>query len=173
MGNSIAPAGNNDVVSTPQEWAREIVEFYKPSGSLCDPCAGPGDNKPFATEMGKLYSASVDFYEITEGKDFLECRKKYDWVITNPPWGKRFWPIVEHSMNCAKNVVMLVNENVWSTKHRLSSLEYFGFGIRHHLMLPTPPKPWPQSGFQLCATYIKRGWNGPTYRSRRTIIESE
>ena len=28
--------------------------------------------------------------------------------------------------------------------------------------VPTPPAPWPQSGFLLAAVWLRRGWNGST-----------
>lgn len=36
-----------------------------------------------------------------------------------------------------------------------------GFGMKEILFVPTPPKPWPQTGFSLGAMYIQRGYFGP------------
>ena len=35
-----------------------------------------------------------------------------------------------------------------------------GFGMAEMLIVPTPPPPWPQSGFLLTATHLRRGWTG-------------
>jgi hypothetical protein len=39
-------------------------------------------------------------------------------------------------------------------------MEKAGFGIREVLLCATPPLPWPQSGFQLAAIHLSRGYKG-------------
>ena len=75
-----------DLVMTPEYLAKDIIEHFKPSGIILDPCRGQGafyDN--FNTE-------TKDWCELDEGKDFLTYNKKVDWIITNPPFnvGKDF-----------------------------------------------------------------------------------
>ena len=48
------------------------------------------------------------------------------------------------------------------TKARVRMVRNAGFGYAEFLLVPTPPKPWPQSGFQLAATWLRRGWTGGT-----------
>jgi len=40
-------------------------------------------------------------------------------------------------------------------------MEEEGFGMKEILFVPTPPKPWPQTGFALGAVHIERGYAGP------------
>ena len=80
------PAHNTpdkDIVMTPHKLAREIIEYYKPTGRVLDPCRGEGafyENFPEDTER--------DWCELAEGRDFLSYEKQVDWIITNPPWSK-------------------------------------------------------------------------------------
>jgi hypothetical protein len=63
-------------------------------------------------------------------------------------------------MECSNNVVFLCLVNAFFMKARLRDMEEAGFGIREILFVPTPPKPWPQTGFSLGAVHIQRGWTG-------------
>lgn len=140
-------------VYTPDGLANSIVKHFQPTGSLCEPCRGGG---VFTRAMG-----DCDWFEIEEGRDFLASSgNKWDWVITNPPW-KEVKGFLEKSMEQSDNVVMLTWLTGVLTKARIRMIQDAGFGFKDFLLVPTPPKPWPQSGFQLSATYIKRGWEGP------------
>jgi DNA modification methylase len=43
---------------------------------------------------------------------------------------------------------------------RLADMEQAGFGIKEVLLCKTPPLPWPQSGFQIAAVHLQRGYLG-------------
>ena len=60
----------------------------------------------------------------------------------------------------ADNVVFLTWLTAVLTKARHRKIAESGFGIVEMLLVPTPPPPWPQSGFQLAATWIRRDWQG-------------
>ena len=152
MSRSLAPAGGDDCIRTPPELAQQIVAHFRPHGRIVDPCRGGG---AFADLM-----PGCDWFEITEGRDFLAAAGHWDWAVTNPPWGRKFRPILEHCMQVADNVVLLANLNVWMTKVRLQAIKNAGFGIVEALAVDTPPPPWPQQGFQLAAVWIRRGWSG-------------
>src|SRR3546814_3116151 len=97
---------DKDVVMTPFELAKEIIEHYKPTGVILDPCKGTG-------------AFTVDKWcEITEGKDFFNYKEKVDWIITNPPWSK-FKEFLIHSMHLSENIVFLSPINHFITKARL------------------------------------------------------
>jgi hypothetical protein len=155
------PKGGDDVVMTPPELANAIVEHFKPSGICLEPCRG--------SQRGAFYQAMwiragvLDWYEITEGRDFLDSKDweqpAYSWIITNPPWSK-FRAFLIHSMKVADNVVFLAPMNHWCTKARHRDMIEAGFGMVETLIVPTPKAPWPQSGFTLAATWIRRGWTG-------------
>lgn len=147
----LAPCGGNDKVWTPQPLALKIIEHFKPTGRILEPCKGQG---AFTSLM------TCDWCEIDEGRDFLKVEGHWDWIVTNPPWSQ-FRAFLNKSMAVADNVVFLALLNAWFMKARVLDMRKAGFGIVEVLMVDTPPKPWPQTGFQLAAVHIKRGHNGP------------
>ena len=159
MSQPLAPKGGNDRVYTPPELARDIVRHFNPSGMLLDPCKGKGAFHdallPYAT------NGFVEWYEIDTGTDFLDSRQEpVCWTITNPPWSK-LRPFLKKSMVVSDNVVFLCLVNAFFMKARMRDMEEEGFGMKEILFVPTPPKPWPQTGFALGAVHIERGYAGP------------
>ncbi len=63
-------------------------------------------------------------------------------------------------MEVSDNVVFLCLINAFFMKARLRDIHSSGFGIKEILCVDTPPKPWPQTGFQLGAVHIQRGYKG-------------
>ncbi len=164
---ALAPQGGNECVYTPPDLAAQIVKHFRPSGRALEPCAGNG---AFVEALRRYSKAGqVSFCEIDGaaayccGLNFLECHTRVDWIVTNPPWGRKFRAFLNHSMELADNIVFLANMNVWDTKCRRREIAQAGFGIVEMLMVDTPPRPWPQQGFQLVATWLKRGWTGSTH----------
>lgn len=104
---------------------------------------------------------TAEWCEIDEGIDFLTVEGKWDWIVTNPPWSK-FRAFLAKSMEVADNVVFLALLNAWFMRARVADMRKADFGLVEVLMLDTPPKPWPQTGFQLAAVHAKRGHRGPT-----------
>lgn len=152
MSRPLAPKGGNDRIYTPDPLARQIVAHFKPQGRILEPCKGGG---AFLRAM-----PGAEWCEIDEGEDFFDNFGTYDWVVTNPPWSK-FRPFLAHSMLLADNVVFLSLLNAFFMRARIEDMRKAGFGIREVLMLDTPPKPWPQTGFQLAATHVQKGYSGP------------
>jgi hypothetical protein len=140
------------MVMTPPALARQIVDYYQPSGVLLDPCRGDG---AFFNAMLR-WSNDVRWCEVSEGRDFLTWQEPADWIITNPPWSK-FRPFLRHAMRLAPNIVFLSVMTHFVTKARLRDITRAGFGIEHPLIVRTPKAPWPGSGFQLAAWPIRRG----------------
>lgn len=142
-----------DVVMTPDYLAREIVEYYKPTGKILEPCRGQG---AFSNLM-----PGCDWCEIAEGKDFFDYKESPDWIVTNPPWSliRQF---LTHSFAIdTKNIVYLCNFNAFVTKARLRSIYDNGYGIKEVYCVKAPKVNWPQQGFQLAATHIQKGYTGP------------
>lgn len=102
-----------------------------------------------------------EWCEIDEGRDFLTVEGRWDWIVTNPPWSQ-FRTFLAKSMEVADNVVFLSLLNAWFMRARVADMRKARFGIVEVLMLDTPPKPWPQTGFQLAAVHAKRGHTGTT-----------
>lgn len=142
---------SNDDVQTPIELAEQLVAHFKPQGRILEPCRGDGN----FTRILRF----ADWCEIKEGRDFMAWNTKVDWIVTNPPWSeiRRF---LGHAMEVADHVVFLLTINhVW-TKARVRDIREAGFGIKE-IVLVDMPISFPQSGFQLGAVYIARGWVGP------------
>jgi len=151
-----APA--HDLIMTPSELAREIVAYFDPSGRCLDPCRGKG---AFYDALRGWPGCEVDWYELAEGRDFLQgaFRIDYDWLITNPPWSKLRLFLLK-AMGVAENVVFLSTITHFVTRARLRDVHAAGFGFKTILLVPQPPAPWPGAGFQLAAVHLRRGWCG-------------
>ena len=168
---ALAPAKNapaHDLVMTPPALARRIVEHFTwenaPEHCL-DPCRGDGAFYD-AMKAQHLLHGTVAWCELTEGEDFFTsgyadpAHNCWDWVITNPPWSK-LRSFLTLSMAISKNIVFLATLTHFCTKARLKDIRDQGFGLKEALLVPTPPKPWPGSGFQLAAVHLQLGWTGP------------
>lgn len=149
------PKGGDDRVMTPSPLARKIVDHFAPSGSILEPCQGDGAFADAMMGYGAVFSC-----EIEDGRDFFEFESKVDWVITNCPYSQ-FRQFLIRSMELADNVVFLAPLNHFVTKARMRDIKKAGFGFVESLLVDTPPKPWPQSGFQIAAVYLRRGYIGP------------
>ena len=167
MSRAFCPPKNRpkaDIVMTPVYLAKNIIEHYKPTGLILDPCRGEG------AFYNNYNTDNKDWCEIDEGKDFLEYNKKVDWIITNPPWSK-MRIFLEHGMRIADNIVYLTTINHYTTKRRIRDMKENGFGIKEFYCVNTPKKPWQGSGFQLGAVHTKRDWSGPITMSYEKIKE--
>lgn len=146
----LIPKGGNDKIYTPDDLAQRIVDRFKPSGRILEPCRGSG---AFTKAMPGCHWCELD-----EGIDFLAYWGHWDWIVTNPPYSK-FRAFLNHSMEVADNVVFLAPISHMVLKARRRDIKEKGFGVVSILEVDTP-KSWPQSGFQLAATHIKLGYGG-------------
>ena len=162
---SLTPGKNapeHDMVMTPPALARLIVEHFNPRGLCLDPCRGEG---AFYDALLPLHSARTrEWCEITQGRDFFQCNggptgTGYDWIITNPPWSK-FRAFMLEALCWSNNVVFLATLTHFVTRRRLEDLYVLNVGLKEALLLATPKAPWPQSGFQLAAVHMERGYTG-------------
>lgn len=149
-----ATGEDSDRVYTPVAWSSMICRLLPLSGRVLDPCRGQGafyEQVPDHCE--KLWC------ELDEGLDFFNFNEPVDWIVTNPPWSK-IKDFMDHAMTIANNVIFLITTNHAYTKARVRVAQRHGFRVRGMLHMPTPPKPWPQSGFQLSAIWWQRGYLG-------------
>lgn len=146
------PKGGNDCVYTPEHLAKHIIDYFKPTGKLLEPCSGNGAFLKF------MHNA--DWCEIDRGKDFFDYHKTADWAITNPPFSK-IRKFLQHLYGLdIKNIVLLCPTNhIIGLKARNQDMIKAGYGIKEIIFIDTP-KEFPQSGFQWSINYIKRGHEG-------------
>lgn len=98
-GDYYLKTNNPDDVITPDWCAKDIVEWYNPSGAILDPCAGDG-------VFLKYLPPETAFCEIKIGIDFFSWDSQVDWIVGNPPYSIfREW--LQHSFDVAQNIVYL------------------------------------------------------------------
>lgn len=182
---------SNDDIQTPLALARSLVTHFQPTGRILEPCRGDGNflralreqarsveegarsREPRAESIqpkarskaglkahrSPLPATSVHWTEVKRGRDFFAWDQPIDWIITNPPWSQ-IRAFLQHAMTLADHVVFLMTINhVW-TKARLRDIREAGFGLKE-IVLVDMPRTFPQSGFQLGAVHVCRGWKGP------------
>ena len=87
----------NDVVMTNPKTAKWIIDYFKPVGTILEPCKGDG-------AFYNHFEGNKDWCEIREGKDFFDYNKTVDWIITNPPFSV-FDKFLLKSFEVSENVV--------------------------------------------------------------------
>jgi hypothetical protein len=147
MTRSMVTKSGNDKIYTPDYLAKQIVDHFNPIGRILEPCCGEG--------AFLKYMPDADWCEIDKGRDFLATEGHWDWIITNPPYSK-YRQFLEHSFKVADNVVFLQFVNAFFMRKRVSIMKENGFEIAEILYLPTPSKPWPQTGFQVGCIYFRK-----------------
>ena len=60
----------NDDFYTPRELAKKLFKWLNPKGTVLDPAYGTGNF----------------YFKGNSTKDFYKIKKKYDWLVTNPPY---------------------------------------------------------------------------------------
>lgn len=142
---------SDDLVMTPPEFAKEIIDYFKPSGRILEPCRGDGG-------FYNNFPGTKLWCEITEGRDFFDFKDKVDWIITNPPYSK-MRKFLEHSMDVSDNVCFLITINHIWTKARLRAMRERSFGIKEILMVQEPDN-FPRFGFQVGVVHLKKDYVG-------------
>lgn len=92
-----------DVVYTPDWVAYDMISYFRPTGSILDPCAGDGVFLKYLPE-------NTFWCEIEQGKDFFAWNTPVDWMVGNPPY-KLIKPWLEHSFTYSSNVLYLIPMN--------------------------------------------------------------
>jgi hypothetical protein len=91
----------NDLVYTDAEVAQRLIDHFRPTGGILDPCRANGafyDNFPEPRY----------WCEARDGRDFLACNEPFDRIMTNPAWSKKLYrAISQHAFEIAENVVFL------------------------------------------------------------------
>jgi len=119
-GRALTKRHAYDAYSTPP-WctdaiAREIVWGTKPR--IMEPCIGEGMISSLLILRG--ITPSIQWCEIQKGRDFFELSNaelRYDFIITNPPFGLA-QEFIEKSLTLANCVVMLLRLNFLASSKR-------------------------------------------------------
>ena len=142
---------SDDEVMTPEYLAEALVNHFKPSGKILEPCKGTGNFLKFLPEDSL-------WCEISEGKNFFDFNDKVDWIITNPPWSQ-IRKFLQHSMEISDNVCFLFTINHLWTKARIRDIKEVGFGIKEIVIFDTPDN-FPPLGFQVGMIHLRAKYSG-------------
>jgi len=148
------PLDPQDVVYTPDWVARDMVEFFRPSGRILEPCKGEG-------VFLKYLPVRTEWCEITEGRDFFAWTEPVDWVFGNPPY-KQFDRFLFHAFAISQNIVLpadkpfnsLPRANMISAKGKILHMRYYTDGPR--MNMPKIHRP-------MAAFHFQKDYFGPMY----------
>ena len=159
-----------DIVYTPDDVARDIVDHFQPSGECLDPCRGDG-------AFYKYLPEGSQWCEAKDGKDFFDFNEQVDWIVSNPPYSV-FADFLYHSFSVAENIVYLIPVNKpfngFRTMRRVAEYggirEIYTIGPGSWLNFPI--------GFAVGAVHFQRNYTGgiaitfrhnqPLHRSQKT-----
>ncbi len=146
----------NDMFYTPEQLAKEIVKYFKPSGKILEPCSGTG-------AFLKALPIETEWCEITKGKNFFDYHNKVDWIVTNPPFSK-LTKFLEHSFRISNNVVFLINLAGLFTTKRIRIMNVNKFAMKE-IRFVKQPETFVQCGRIPAAVHFKREYSGKTKMS--------
>lgn len=146
------PLVEKDVVYTPDAMACEIVDFFKPTGKILEPCKGDGAFMrylPFFTE----------WCEIAEGKDFFLWNTPVDWIVGNPPYSIfNIW--LRHSFEIANDIVYLIPLNkIFNDYGMLKDIYRYG-GVKQIYVIGRGEKANFPMGYAVGAVHFQRDYIG-------------
>jgi hypothetical protein len=119
---------------TPDETCEQMITYLNldPTKSYCEPFSGNHN-------IFKLLPENKEYYEIQEGKDFFQCDKKYDIIITNPPYRDYETDKKNIVIDCFnkcfevanEKCIFLINNKMFNslTPRRLSNWKIMGWSI--------------------------------------------
>lgn len=150
------PLDPGDVVYTPDWVASDMVEFFKPSGRILDPCKGDG-------VFLKYLPPHTEWCEIQEGRDFFKWVEPVDWVFGNPPYAA-FGNFMNHTMQIAENICYLMPfYSIWNSLLRIKAVNDWG-GIVHTRVYGYGSQLFKQNfSYPTGAIHFQRGYRGPMY----------
>ena len=153
-----------DVIYTPDWVAKDMVDFFKPTGRILEPCKGEG-------AIYKYLPDGSDWCEIREGRDFFAFNEQVDWIITNPPYSA-FGKWINHGMAIAQNVVYLApvakpfySEKLFREMQEWGKIKHIrAYGGGSKLNFPI--------GFLIGAIHFQRGYFGAMETSDGIFLAS-
>lgn len=146
----------SDVVYTPDDVARDVVEFFKPTGKILEPCKGDG-------AFMRYLPPDTEWCEISAGRDFFAEHRHFDWIIGNPPYSD--WDgWMSHSFEIADNIVyVMMPYTLFNSMKKLRAIAKYG-GIRTFYMLGRAGTIGMMDvGFLVAAVHFQRNYRGGTF----------
>lgn len=149
----------SDKVYTSQAIAKDMVEWFSPTGAILEPCAGGG------VFLDLLPGA--EWCEIEKGRDFYQWTLKVDWIITNPPYSK-YAKWLRQCMYIARDVVLLnPTSKPFSSDTLIKDIFKWG-GIKHIRHYGTGSSLGFPIGYAFAAIHFSKDWGNSTTHSRYT-----
>jgi len=150
--NKTTTSTPNDVVMTKIETAKWIINYFKPTGKILEPCKGDG-------AFYNQFDGDKDWCEITKGKNFFEYDKRVDWIITNPPFSI-FDKFLLKSFEIADNIVFFCPLNkVFKGKKLDVEIKKYG-DIKKIVHMGGGNKHGFPFGFSTGCIYYKKNYTG-------------
>ena len=150
---------SDDIILTPLDVARDVVNHFKPYGRILDPCRGNG---AFADLM-----PGCDWCEIRQGRDFYAWREQVDWIVSNPPYSV-FSDFLRHSMTVAENIVYLIPVNkIFNSDRMMREIWQWGGVPEIYTVAGGGALGFP-IGFAIGAVHFRRNYRGQTRVNFRT-----
>lgn len=145
----------SDVVYTPDDVARNIVDYFRPSGTILEPCAGDG-------AFLKYLPPDTEWCEIEKGRDFFAYHKPVEWIVGNPPYSI-FNEWLRHSFEIAENIVYLIPINkMYNDFGMFKAIHEYG-GIRTIYAIGRGERANFPMGYAVGACHLQRGYKGGTF----------
>ena len=154
----ISVSAESDRVYTPPILARDIVDFFEPSGRCLDPCKGAGI-------FFDLLPAGAEWCEIEQGRDFYAWSTPVDWIISNPPFS-HYSAWMRHSMLVAQNIVYVMPVYKIFASNKFQDDLFTWGGIVHIRRYGTGTQWGFPFGHSLAAVHFKARYIGCTTWSR-------
>jgi hypothetical protein len=162
------PTNQADVVYTPDDIAKEIVEHFNPTGRILEPCKGDG-------AFMRYLPPNTEWCEIKEGRDFFAWNEKVDWIISNPPFSD-YYAFLEHAFSLADDVVYLLTTKKPFQSLRNLQLIYSYGGIVEIFVIGRGSEIGWDMGFAIGAIHFQRNYKGSiamSFRERLTPREPD
>lgn len=142
-----------DIVLTPNDIAKAVVDHFRPYGKILDPCKGDGAFLQFMP--------GADWCEIREGRDFYQHQEPVDWIVSNPPYSI-FSPFLRHAFTIARNIVFLIPVNkVYNSDRMMREIWEWGGVPEIYVIGPGASLGFP-IGFCIGAVHFQKGYRGST-----------
>lgn len=149
FGDSLV--NRDDVVYTPDHVAKAVVERFKPSGRILDPCKGGG--------AFTRYMPGAEWCEIREGRCFYDWKEPVDWIVSNPPYSI-FADFLRHSFTVAENIVYLIPVNKAFNSDKMMREIWSWGGVKTCLVIGGGGSLNFPIGFCIGAVHFVRGYRG-------------